>query len=503
MDRGKILIVEDEFLVAANLQADLEAMGYRVIGLASSGDQALGISRRETPDLVLMDIKIRGAMDGIETAKRLRQESDIPAIFITAFADDAFIESAKSSEPLGYLVKPFDKKELHATIEMARYKAKMERQLKESETRFRTLFEYAPVAYQSLDESGCYIDVNTRMYDLVGYTPEELLGRRFAELWSTASRHTFVERFARFKKEGNIRVELQLVHKDGSPLTVLIEGRIQNDIDGRFIQAHCVLYNITERKREEEERMRIEQRLQQAQKAESLRRMAGAIAHHFNNILEVVMGSLELTLLEVKPGGDIETWIRHAVEAACRAAEISRLMLVYLGQTPVKRESVDLARSMEEAVSRLRASIPENVHLKVQVPHTKPIVLADRGHIEQILNNLVANAAESIGEAEGHVTLSVNVMDADEIRKSRCFPLDWAPKENTYAGLSVSDTGCGLDRETQEMIFDPFFSTKFTGRGLGLPVVLGLVSVYEGAITIESRPDQSTTFTVHLPLPKP
>jgi signal transduction histidine kinase len=256
------------------------------------------------------------------------------------------------------------------------------------------------------------------------------------------------------------------------------------------------------RERAEEERRRSEQRLQQAQKAESLGRMAGAIAHHFNNMLGIVMGNMELALYQLPEGLSPRQYLAEAMGASRRAAEISRLMLAYLGQTSGKMQPLDLVEAVREAVTLLIVTVPKGVRLRTELPPEALVIMADASHVKQILTNLVTNAWEAIGEREGEITVGVYPVPAAAIEKARFFPMDWKPKAQNYACLSVSDTGSGLDEATIEKIFDPFFSTKFTGRGLGLAVVLGLVRAHEGAITVESEIDCGTGFRVFFPLPE-
>ena len=503
MSKGKLLVVEDEFVVAENLKTNLESMGFEVLELASSGEKALETARQKRPDLALMDIKLLGGMDGVETAIQLRQELDVPVLFLTAFTDQSFLERAKLAEPLGYLVKPYEQKTLLAGVEMAHYKARMERLLKESEYRFRSMFENSPVAYLELDELGRCLDFNSELCELLGYDCEELAGMNLAYFWPIELLHAYFTQFSKLKNQGRLQTELQLVRKDNTLLDVLFEGRAQCDMDGRLIRMHCILHNITERKRIEEERLQLTQRLQQVQKAESLARMAGAMAHHFNNKLGAITGSLELALIYFeREGSESRKWIAEAMIATNQAAEICRFMLTYLGRTTGKKEQLDLSEAVREARAILNASIPGNVHLRKEPLSRGLIIQAEGIHIKQILTNLVFNSVEAIGEAQGLITIALNVMSAEEIPKSKVFPMNWEPKEKAYACLSVTDTGPGLDPATIEKIFDPFFTTKFIGRGMGLPVVLGLIQAYEGAISVESRPGEGAVFRVYFPIPE-
>jgi signal transduction histidine kinase/CheY-like chemotaxis protein len=304
------------------------------------------------------------------------------------------------------------------------------------------------------------------------------------------------------EKGSTFELESLMLHKEGHYLPVETRAVVSRDDEGKAVRLSGATGDLTERKRAEEERMKWEQRLQQVQKAESLSRMAGAIAHHFNNMLAAVMGNLELAETKIDRDSNARTNLINALKACHRAADVSRLMLTYIGQIAAKPELIDLLQTTTAELHRFRASLPQNVHLKVEFSSTGPIILADEAHIRQVAACLVQNASEAIGDVEGTVTVSIHVKDVGEIRGTRFFPLDWKPRAAGYACLQVADTGCGMDSAIIERLFDPFFSTKFTGRGLGLPVALGLVKAIEGAISVETTPGQGSTFQVFLPLPQ-
>ncbi|MCE5335055.1 MAG: PAS domain S-box protein [Desulfobacteraceae bacterium] len=296
-------------------------------------------------------------------------------------------------------------------------------------------------------------------------------------------------------------VESRLRHKDGHYVPVSIRGFILRDESGRVVRITGTNTDLAESKRQEEERRQLEKRLQQTQKAESLSRMAGGIAHHFNNMLGVVIGHLELILSEFPQGSPNRASVIEAMKASQKAAELSRLMLSYLGQQAGRKESLNLKEACEEVTSFLRASLPRKVELNTEFACQGVILQVDGAQIKQVLTNLILNAGESIGDNEGNITVSVEVIEREEIQASRFFPSDWEPKSRFYACLSVADTGSGMDSQTLERIFDPFFSTKFMGRGLGLSVALGQVRAHKGAITVDSRPGRGARFRIFLPIP--
>ena len=258
--------------------------------------------------------------------------------------------------------------------------------------------------------------------------------------------------------------------------------------------------DITNEKRLEAERKELEYRLQQAQKAESLGRMAGAIAHHFNNQLYVVMGNLEMAMNDLPQDSDIAKPLASSQKAAGKAAQMSSLMLTYLGQTPGKREPLDASETCRLSLPQLEALIPKDIIFTSDLLATGPVIKANKHQIQLILTNLITNAWEAADEKPGTITLSVKTVPHENIPAARRFPIDWQPKESVYACLEIMDTGCGIRNQDIEKIFDPFYTTKFTGRGLGLSVVVGIVNAHDGGITVESRPGRGSVFRVFLPV---
>lgn len=331
-----------------------------------------------------------------------------------------------------------------------------------------------------------------RRYDK---SAEEVIGKHFSEILRTELAQS---RLAHLKNcvESGKTVEFEdqrgeiLFHHTLYPVF---------DSGERVTSVVCFSRDVTERKRAEEERLRLEKRLQQTQKAESLGRMAAAIAHNFNNKLAAVIGNLEIALDDVSQGTELQTCIIEAMNASQKAAKISRFMLTYLGQTVGNPELMDFSKAKGDACSLLMSSLPGNVRLRVELPSFGPVIKADCTHLTQILSHLVANAAEAVGEQDGNIDLTLGIVPGTELLGMKLFPLDWQPQSKEYAFLSITDTGCGIDPKNLDKIFDPFFSTKFQGRGLGLAVVTGLVRGFEGAISVESHRGRGATFKVFIP----
>ncbi|MGA2151845.1 MAG: PAS domain S-box protein [Geobacteraceae bacterium] len=261
-----------------------------------------------------------------------------------------------------------------------------------------------------------------------------------------------------------------------------------------------ILYDITEKKQGEADKEELEAQNRQLQKSESLGRMAAAIAHYFNNQFEVVIGNLEMAIYELPQGAGPVDRLTAAMQATEKAAEMSGMMLTYLGQSSGKREPLDLSEVCSQALSKLRAVMPKKVILETDLASPGPVISANANKIQQLLTNLATNAWETVGEKRGAIHLNVKIVSPSEIPASHRFPIGWQPQDNVYACLEVADTGCGIADNDIEKLFDPFFSSKFAGRGLGLPVVLGIVKAHGGAVTVESEPGQGSKFRVFLPV---
>ncbi len=250
--------------------------------------------------------------------------------------------------------------------------------------------------------------------------------------------------------------------------------------------------------RQIDERIKIEQQLFSVQKLESLGVLAGGIAHDFNNILTSIIGNADLAMMRINPESPVVDNLQRIERAAARAADLAKQMLAYSGKGKFVLEILDLNLVVEEMLHMLEVSISKKAVLRLNPYRPLPPVEADATQIRQIIMNLVINASEAIGDKSGVIAITTGCMDCD-----RSYLQDiWLAENLTdglYVYLEVADTGHGMDRETLSRLFDPFFSTKFTGRGLGMSAVLGIVRGHRGAIKVYSEKWKGTTFKVLLP----
>jgi PAS domain S-box-containing protein len=243
----KILLVEDESIEAMDIKRTLESFGYQVPYVASRGEEAIKKALELMPDLILMDIILKGEINGIEAVSEINK-LNIPVIYLTAHSEESTIERAKLTMPYGYILKPYDAVELKYAVELALYKNKMEKELKESGKKFHLLFDNSPLPYQSLDENGFFLDVNQVWLDCLGYSKDEVIGKNFAQFLAPGYTEQFKKNFPIFKSAGEIHdVEFEMKHKDGSHIFVSFEGKIGYDELGRFKQTHCIFQDISQR----------------------------------------------------------------------------------------------------------------------------------------------------------------------------------------------------------------------------------------------------------------
>jgi len=297
------------------------------------------------------------------------------------------------------------------------------------------------------------------------------------------------------------RDELGVLVEQVNGMLAAIQERdleLQTARDELSERAHELQRELVERKRAEEERQRLQAQIQHAQRLESIGILAGGIAHDFNNLLTGMMGHAGLALEHLPADSPARANIRQVELAAQRAAELTAQMLAYSGRGQFVVEVIDLSEAAREMADLLTTVISKKAHLSLELEDDVPPVEADASQIRQVVMNLITNASDSLDDTDGMITLRTGTIDADqEYLKSGVLHDDL--EAGLYAYLEVADTGHGMDGELQRKIFDPFVSTKFAGRGLGLAGVLGIVRGHRGAIHLESEVGLGTTFRVLFP----
>jgi PAS domain S-box-containing protein len=372
--------------------------------------------------------------------------------------------------------------------------------LRENEAKLRLLADNVPavMAYVSVPDRR-YRFVNRGYAEVFGIEPELAVGKLVSEIMEPAAYARALPYIDRASAGERVGYE-NLFPVRGEPRWFSVRYVPELDPQGAVRSLIVMAVDITELKQAQAERERLESHNWQLQKAESLGRMAGAIAHHFNNQLQAVTGNLELAMNDLPRQSGPGANLAAALQAAHRAAEVSGLMLTYLGQWPAQRQPLDLAAVCQQSLTLLRAALPGGVLLGAALPAPGPTVCTNANQIQQVLTNLVTNAWEALPDGREPICVNLQTVAAAAIPTAQRFPVDWQPQAQEYACLEVADRGAGIAAQDVEKLFDPFFSTKFTGRGLGLSVVLGIVRAHHGAITVASELGRGSVFRVFLPV---
>ncbi len=371
----------------------------------------------------------------------------------------------------------------------------------EERRRYQHLFQYAPDAYLLTDLNGIIREANHSAANLLGVQPRFLIGKTLVSFVAPEDRPRLRGEIGRWQSEPAAKsIELRLHPRGGqtfdASLTLSVaRGGPRDKAFGfrwlvRDVSAHR---QLTHELRVREETARREAEASEAhayhvQKLESIGVLAGGIAHDFNNLLHVVLGNADLARLHVPGDSQAREHLDEVVRATQRAAELTQQLLAYSGRGAVESRQLNLSREMREMATLLRTAISKQATLKWDLAPELPPVTADPTQLRQIVMNLITNASDALGEASGTITLRTGVVENPE-----------TAAEPPSVFLEVSDTGCGMDSGTLQRIFDPFFSTKFTGRGLGLAAVMGIVESHQGHVRIRTAPGEGTCFRVVLP----
>ncbi len=493
MAQKRLLIVEDERIIAEDIKRILLQYEYHVIDIISKGEKVLEDFEELNPDLILMDIMLAGKITGIETASIIKEKYNVPIIYLTAYSNDPILNSAKITEPFGYLIKPFEEHELHATIEMAFYRYKIESTLRQSEKKYHHLFNSIADPIFILTENGEEIlDCNEIVLKKYGYTKEELITLPALDLCIKEEQ----EELSLYLNEKSKRDSPIITHIKKGGEKIIVELN-KNKISLKEEQVLLVIArDITELIQAEDEKRTFQEQLYQSQKMEIVGKLTGGIAHDFNNLLTAINGYSDLALKKLNRDSNVYNDISVIKDCGERAARLTKQLLGFSRKQIAEKTNLDLNITITELEKMLKRLIGEEITLETDLQSSSSIIFADKSQIEQVLVNLVVNARDAI-EGFGKIVVSTAKESlTDEFVKR--YDLD---ASNEYIMISVLDTGTGMSEEVQEKIFEPFFTTKEVnkGTGLGLSTVFGIVKQNDGVILVESEEGKGTEFKIYLP----
>ncbi len=397
----------------------------------------------------------------------------------------------------GRIVRGLDGQALYTEgfIEDITARKRAEERLKTSETKFRMAFMTGADALAiSTLKDGLILEVNDRYTELYGYSREELCGRTAAELgiYADSDRKRLLSEFV---AKGHVEnMEFQVRRKDGTPCSVLISANSLSGEGGELLLT--VTRDITEQKRAEAEKIKLEEQFRQSQKLESIGRLAGGVAHDFNNLLTVINGYSDLLLGEYETGNPLRKWVEEIRQAGERATNLTRQLLTFSRKQVVEPGPMYLRSLVAENQAMLQRLIGEDIELVIESDSAERPVMADPGQLHQVLMNLAVNAMDAMPHG-GTLTIRTANVEVDETYAAGHPEIAPGP----YVSLLVSDTGVGIANENQQRIFDPFFTTKPEGEGtgLGLSTVYGIVRQFGGSIAVSSEPGRGAAFEIYLP----
>ena len=341
---------------------------------------------------------------------------------------------------------------------------------------------------------------NAAMLKLTGQpSPESVRGCR----WELVFPETAVEALQReilpeLSRTGVWHGEAALRDSQRRPVAVSLVALLHRDEEGAPPVISFVMRDLTRQKQAEAENIENERKMLLIQNSESLGVLAGGIAHDFNNLLTAMLGNASLARLDLPDDSPVHGSLAQIEIAATRAAELCQQMLAYAGRSPLSISDVDVTKLIEETRQLLQVSIGKKTEIDLQLEQPLPLIRAASAQLQQIVMNLVLNAAEAIGDNRGRISIRTRSQHfgAEELNR-RFVPA--ARESGPYVLIQISDTGCGMTRETLARIFEPFYMTKFTGHGLGLAAVMGIVRSHGGGICVDSEPGRGTTFSVIFP----
>jgi PAS domain S-box-containing protein len=365
-------------------------------------------------------------------------------------------------------------------------------ELDAQKARYFDLYDLAPVGYMTLSEKRMIHEVNLAAANMLGVARKSLVKEPISRILLKEDQNIFYLNLKQcFESSIPQDWEMRLVRGYGEQFWAHLQATPAQN--GEF---WITLTDITERKQAEEMKAVLQKQFQQAQKLESLGVLAGGIAHDFNNILAIIIGYCYLIKMDFESA---ELHIPLIEKAAGRGSDLCCQMLAYAGKATIMQGQVSMRMLVEEMISMLKATINPNVAILPDLPTTIPLIYGDASQLRQIVMNLIINASEAIGEAQGEirVSLATTVMRGGESDKDH---LGQIITPGSYLCLDVTDNGCGMDEESRRRIFEPFYTTKFSGRGLGMSAVLGIITAHKGVLQITSKPGQGTTFKVYLPI---
>lgn len=503
MIAARILIVEDDRIVARDIQHQLSRMGHVVVGMSASGEDAVRQACSQQPDLVLMDIRLEGEMDGIEAARRIRDAHRIPIVFLTAYANDEVVHRASLTEPFGYLLKPFEEPQMRTVIQMALYKHASDTKLRLSERRYAATLASIRDGVILSNREGRVDFMNRAAETMTGWTAAEAAGQPLSAVFVAVDEETQepLEDFsAVVLRSGDFAPperQSRLLPRDGGeasgdlPAGIVVEERCSAIIDDRneLVGSILVFRDLTQRRRIAEALRTAQADLAHIGRLTMMGELAAAVAHEVNQPLMAIVTNAGTCLQHLsQPQPDLDKTrvvVERIVRDAQRAGDVVRSIRALARRTPADPGWVDISALVADTLELVRAELRRaRVTVETDLQAEPPWVHGDRVQLQQLVLNLVMNAIEA--------------MSAEDLPERRLRIVTGS--EEGWFRVRVEDSGPGLGETDVDAIFRALYTTKPDGLGMGLSISRSIVELHGGRLTATPGASGGSVFEFVLPV---
>ena len=481
----KILIVEDEVVIALDLQKRLVALGYKPFEIVSNGKDAIRVAKETYPDLILMDILLAGDLDGIETASLINKDMDIPVIYVTAYSDQNILDRAKQTNSYGYVNKPYNDRELVSTIEIAMARANMQKFLKSQERRFRSIFESAGDQFMVINSNGRILEANSETKRELSYTTDELKVLSLDHLcnFKKSYLHTILKKVLHSKTP--LTLQSKMKRKDESQFPCEIKISVFSEEMGKPLFL-AVARNISEREDARKDHESLLLQLSHSGKLATLGTLSASYIHELKNPLTSILGFTELLLENQTLSPDVREKVSIIQKASQKMNETVKHLNAYSRtESKVEMKDLDLNKAVSSALEMMKTQI-HNIALTVDyAPNLSPI-FGSMSQLEGVMQNLLVNSVDSFqdhGLYEGSISIKTSL-------------------KNERVVLEYEDNAGGIAKKILPKVFEPFFTTKEPGRGtgLGLSIIRNIVELHKGLIQVRVKEGKGTSFEISFPV---